>query len=532
MDINSSRFGRGPAFLAAAALLLAACGGGSTPAASAAPAASNGAASSNAAASSVAPASAGAFDLGKIEASVAYIQTQGTFVTADGTAEQVYSGSGFVFDSSGLIVTNNHVVTGGAFWKVSIGTNKTMLDAQLVGVSECSDLALLKVSGTYPALAMSPSDPTVGEQIYVAGHPNGDPYTLTNGIVAKPAAPADTSWASVKSEIQVTAQTYPGNSGSPVINAAGQVVGVQYASGIAGSAIAGESFAISSSEALGIINQIKAANGNLDYIGLNGEVNSDKTGIAIISVAPGSPADKAGIQAGDLLTNFNGTAVGTDGTKSTYCSVLRSHKSDATLTVTVSRNGQTLTGEINGRPLASTGGSVPASSAPSSPAASSPSSDSAALAKLQPFIPGEYFASCSLYDTSYSPTILLGAFCSAKGVDGVWYDLYANGADLQAAYKSDVKSYNAKPTTASVSCAKGNGNVDGTWSWGDQTGSHPDQGMLCYKAPISTDAGAPLYAWIEQVDPAINVLFTAELQSGKQLTLDKWWLDNSTLIEP
>ena len=226
-----------------------------------------------------------------------------------------------------------------------------MLDAQLIGVSECSDLAVLKVSGTYPALVMAATNPTVGEPIYVAGHPNGDPYTLTNGIVAKPAAPADTSWASVKNEIQITAQTYPGNSGSPVVDAAGQVVGVQYSGGAPGTTIAGESFAIASSEVKGIIDQIKAS-GNLDYIGLNGEVNADNTGIAIVSVAPGSPADKAGIVAGDLLTNFNGTAVGTDGTKSTYCSVLRSHKSDATFTVTVTRGGQTFRGEINGRPLA------------------------------------------------------------------------------------------------------------------------------------------------------------------------------------
>ena len=327
----------------AVAVVSVACGGGASPAVlSAAPASP---------AASSEPATPAAFDLSTIEASVAYIQTQGTFVTADGAKEQTYSGSGFVVDPAGLIVTNNHVVTGGAFWKVSVGADKTLLDAQLLGVSECSDLAVLKVSGTYPALVMAATNPKVGEQIYVAGHPNGDPYTLTNGIVAKPAAPADTSWASVKNEIQITAQTFPGNSGSPVVDAAGQVVGVQYSGGAPGSPIAGESFAIASSEAKGIIDQIKAS-GNLDYIGLNGEVNGDNTGIAVVSVAPGSPADKAGIEAGDLLTNFNGTAVGTDGTKSTYCSVLRSHKADATFTVTVSRGGETWTGEINGRTLA------------------------------------------------------------------------------------------------------------------------------------------------------------------------------------
>ena len=511
MERSKHRGGRSLIALVAVATLLVACGGGASSAAppSAAPASPSAAAASP-------TASQAAFDLSTIEASVAYIQTQGTFVTADGAKEQTYSGSGFVVDSSGLIVTNNHVVTGGAFWKVSVGSDRTLLDAQLLGVSECSDLAVLKVSGTYPALVMSATNPTVGEQIYVAGHPNGDPYTLTNGIVAKPAAPSDTSWASVKNEIQITAQTYPGNSGSPVIDAAGEVVGVQYSGGTPGSPIAGESFAIAASEAKGIIDQIKAS-GNLDYIGLNGEVNSDSTGIAVISVAPGSPADKAGIEAGDLLTNFNGAAVGTDGTKSAYCSVLRSHKADATFSITVSRAGQALSGEINGRPLALSGGSP----TPSSP----PSGGSAAIAQLQAFVPSAIWSTCTPYDTSPRPTITQGAFCSYSGVDGVWFDLFGSAADLKAAYASDVRSLNAKPNTATVTCAKGNGNVDSTWTWTGQTGNDPDQGLLCYK-----DGNGQ--AWIEQADPATNVMFTALLKSGNQAALDKWWLNNDTLIEP
>ncbi len=411
-------------------------------------------------------------------------------------------------------MTNNHVVTGGAFWKVSVGSDKTLLDAQLVGVSECSDLAVLKVSGTYPALVMSPTNPRVGEPIYVAGHPNGDPYTLTDGIVAKPAAPADTSWASVKNEIQITAQTFPGNSGSPVINAAGHVVGVQYSGGSPGSAIAGESFAIAASEARGIIDQIKA-NGNLDYIGLNGEVNGDNTGIAIVSVAPGSPSDKAGIEAGDLLTNFNGTAVGTDGTKSTYCSVLRSHKADATFTVTVSRGGQTFRGEINGRPLALAGGSATP--------AGSPSSGGTAIDQLRPFVPSAIWSTCATYPTTIT-TVVQGARCSYAGVDGVWYDLHGGPADLKAAYASEVTASDAKPTSATVTCEKGNGNVTTTWSFNGQA-SDPDKGLLCFK-----DADGN--AWIEQADPTTNVMFTAVLSSGDQAALYAWWLKNDTLVEP
>jgi S1-C subfamily serine protease len=450
--------------------------------------------------------------LAAIEASVAYVQTQGTFVTADGTQEQIYSGSGFVIDPSGLIVTNNHVVTGGAFWKVAIGASTTLLDAQLVGVSECSDLAVLKVSepGTYTALNMSAADPTVGEPIYVAGHPLGADYTLTNGIVAKASAPDDTSWASVQDEIQITAQTYPGSSGSPVVDAAGQVVGVEYAGGVAGSLNAGQSFAIGASEAKSVVDQIKSSGGNLDYVGLNGEANADGSGIAIISVAPGSPADKAGIEAGDLLTNFNGTAVGTDGTKATYCSVLRSHKSTDTFTVTVSRGGQTLSGEINGKPLAVTGGS------------STPTPGSAAIDQLEPFVPANIWSTCGL--PSEPSSALVSALCSysAAGVDDEGYSLYGSAADLKAAYEGDVGYYNAQPATSTLTCA--NGNVNGTWKWAGGA-SDPDKGLLCYK----DSAG---YAYIEQADPAIDVLFIAALKSGDQAALYNWWLNNTTLIEP
>jgi len=508
VDHNAHRIGPRLAALGVVAILLAACSS------SAATFPQAGGAPASGAPASVAPASGApiggqSVSLAAIEASVAYVQTQGTFVTADGTAEQIYSGSGFVIDSSGLIVTNNHVVTGGAFWKVSIGASTTLLDAQLVGVSECSDLAVLKVSGAYTALTMSTTDPAVGETVYVAGHPLGADYTLTNGIVAKAPAPADTSWASVKDEIQITDQTYPGSSGSPVVNAAGHVVGVEYAGGVPGSAIEGQSFAIGSSEAKSIIDQIRAS-GNLDYVGLNGEANSDGSGIAIISVAPGSPADKAGIEAGDLLTNFNGTAVGTDGTKATYCSVLRSHKSSDTFSVTVSRGGQTLSGEINGRPLAVTGGS------------SNPTPGSAAIAALKPYVPSYIWSTCSL--PSEPSSALVSAFCSysAPGVDVVGYSLYGSAADLKAAYQGDVAYYDAQPATGTLTCS--NGNVDGTWKW---TGgaSDPDKGLLCYKDSTGT-------AYIEQADPAIDVLFIAGLKSGDQAALHNWWLNNATLVEP
>ncbi|MHB8460246.1 MAG: S1C family serine protease, partial [Candidatus Limnocylindrales bacterium] len=491
-----------------AMLALAACSGGAAPSTSAVPTA------------------AGSFDLGTLQSSVAFIQTQGTFVTPDGTTEQVYTGSGFVVDPGGLIVTNNHVVAGGAFWKVQIGTNPTLLDARLLGVSECNDLAVLKVDGTFPALTLATSPPQVGEQIFVAGHPNGDPYTLTNGIVAKPPYADNTSWASVTQEIQITAQTYPGNSGSPVVNASGQVVGIQYSGGVPGSPIAGESFAIASTEAGPVINQLKTGQ-NLDTIGINGEAQASRKGIAILSVVPGSPADHAGVQAGDLMTNLNGTAVGADGTKATYCSVLRSHGPADALSVTVQRGGQTLKGEINGPALAVVGGGSPPSAAPtgvalgsSSPQVTSAAGGSTAIDLIQPLVPTSIWPSCSHSTDQVRSTVVQTAVCQpVAGVTSVWYDLYDNAADLSTAVAADAKNANA-----STSKACGTGPSDGTWQTTFTDGKvlkGPDLRLLCY-----TTSSA---AWIEQAYPNGNVLFTVELK-GSLADLFTWWKNNATLI--
>ncbi len=470
-----------------------------------------------------APTAAASFDLGTLQDSVAYIQTQGTFVTADGTNEQTFTGSGFVVDPNGLIVTNNHVVAGGAFWKVSIGSDPTLHDAHLLGVSECNDLAVLKVDGTYPALAFSTTAPHVGEPIYVAGHPNGDPYTLTNGIVAKPPYKADTSWASVTQEIQITAQTYPGNSGSPVVDANGKVIGVEYSWGAPGTPIAGESFAIASTEAAPVIDQLKTGK-NLDTIGINGEADSTRKGIAILSVVPGSPADHTGIQPGDLLTDLNGTAVGADGTKATYCSVLRSHGPTDALSVIVQRGGDTLKGEINGPALAivsSAPSAAPSDAALATPLASGAGASSA-IDLLQPLVPTAYWPNCTHATDPVRSTVVQTAVCSpVTGITSIWYDLYDSAASLKAGVAENVT---ARGATTAKDCATGPS--DGTWQSTFPDGkvlTSPDYRLLCY---TSTDGTA----WIEQAYPDGKVLATLEMKGGTLKDLFAWWKANNTIV--
>jgi serine protease Do len=298
--------------IAAAALLAAAC----TPAASPTPSA----ATTPSAAPSVAsaePSPSAAFELGDVQQSVAFVETQGTFVSPEGAEETGYTGTAFVVDDGGYLVPNNHVVTGGAFWKITL--NEETYDARVIGSSECHDLAVLKITGDdLKALRWSEQEPRVGESIFVAGHPNGDTYTLTDGIVAKTGEASESSWTSIKEELQITAQTFPGNSGSPVVSEEGAVLGVHYAGGTQGSQIEGQSFAISAVEAKPVVEQLMEGE-NVEYVGINGEA-IEEAGIWVVSVAPGSPASKTGILAGDLLTNVSGSSVGLDGTKSNYCS--------------------------------------------------------------------------------------------------------------------------------------------------------------------------------------------------------------------
>jgi serine protease Do len=294
--------------------------------------------------------------LDDVQSATIQIEAQGSFV--DPQVGQVTNaagrGSGFIIDPSGIAVTNNHVVAGAALLKVWVGGESEPKNASVLGVSECSDLAVIDIEGDgYPYLKWFDGDITTGLPIYVAGFPLGDPqYTLLEGIVAKARANGETRWASDDYVIEHTADTNPGNSGGPVITADGQVVGVHYA----GNADTRQAWAISRDEALPVIEQLKAGK-DVDSVGVNGEVVSSDDGslygVWVSAVTSGSPADKAGVQGGDIITKLEGLQVGSDGTMADYCDVLRSHKPTDPLAIEVLRfaSSEVMTGELNGPAL-------------------------------------------------------------------------------------------------------------------------------------------------------------------------------------
>ena len=265
---------------------------------------------------------------------VIQIESQGTFVDPQVglVTNGAGRGSGFIIDPSGIAVTNNHVVTGSALLKVWVGG--VQHNARILGVSECSDLAVIKVDGgPFPFLNWYEDTVKTGLEVYAAGFPLGEPqFSLTKGIISKEKADGQTSWSSLDYVLGHDAVINPGNSGGPLISADGKVVGINYSS----IASANQSFAIDEKTAKPVIDELTKGK-DIDSIGINGAaiVSDDKTfsGIWVSSVKSGSPADKAGVKAGDILYQMESLVLATDGSMKDYCSILRTHKPEDTLSL-------------------------------------------------------------------------------------------------------------------------------------------------------------------------------------------------------
>lgn len=303
------------------------------------------------------PTSAAIRTLDDVRKAVVQIEAQGTFVAPDGTTlfNVAGRGSGFIIDESGLAVTNNHVVTGSALLKVFVQGESRPRNARIVGVSECSDLAVIDIDGEgYPFLEWYDGEIKVGLDVFAAGYPLGDPeFTLTRGIISKARADGESSWASVDYVLEHDATINPGNSGGPLVTNDGKVVGVNYA----GRSDTGQYFAISRDEALKVIDILKEGK-DVTSLGINGEAFNDGSlsGIWVWSVRSGSPADKAGVRPGDVITQLERLILAEDGKMTSYCDILRSRLPTDTMQITVVR-GQTetvLEGQINGRALEET----------------------------------------------------------------------------------------------------------------------------------------------------------------------------------
>ncbi len=265
------------------------------------------------------------------------------------------TGSGFLLDRQGHVVTNNHVVAdadanGGAIEIVDEEGNR--FDADVVGRSPVYDLAVLyvpQVEGCDPAALGQSRALRVGETVVAIGSPLGLSSTVTSGIVSALSRPVTTSQegdgSSFINAVQTDAAINPGNSGGPLVNLRGQVVGVNSAIATAGSGLGGGAgnigvgFAIPVEQVRTTADQI-LRDGEARYPVIGAEVQTgDETtdGAEITRVVPGGPAEKAGLLDGDLVVSIDGVLV-TDGVS--LIVAIRTRQPGQTVELTVRRDGE------------------------------------------------------------------------------------------------------------------------------------------------------------------------------------------------
>lgn len=275
------------------------------------------------------------------------------------------SGSGIILSSDGEILTNNHVVEVAAGdGTISVNFNDgSAARAEIVGTDPLTDLAIIKaqdVSGLTPARLGESANVDVGEQVLAIGSPFGLEATVTSGIVSAmnravsvgsggPSGPSDPSGSAALDTtypaIQTDAAINPGNSGGPLVNMAGEVVGVN--SSIRTSSSMGEGgsiglgFAIPLEKVLPIVDQLR--NGETPTHARLGVTVRDSTnesslltGAGINSVEGGSAADQAGLVRGDVVTKVNDEQI--SGSESLVATI-RGHRPGDTVTLTVVRDG-------------------------------------------------------------------------------------------------------------------------------------------------------------------------------------------------
>ncbi len=260
------------------------------------------------------------------------------------------SGSGIVFSTDGYIVTNQHVIDGAESITVTL-SDETEYQANIVGQDEKTDLAVLKIKANgLTAAEVGNSDNLVqGETVLVIGNPLGETLSgsTTQGIISALGREIEID-GRIMHYVQTDAAINPGNSGGPLVNSAGQVVGVTSAK-ISSSTTEGLGFAIPINVAVPVIEEL-INNGYVSgrpLIGISGENITAQTasiynlpeGVYVRYVDPESGAYKGGILQGDIITGINGTEIKTI---SELNNQRDNFKAGDTVTLSVYRGGKTL----------------------------------------------------------------------------------------------------------------------------------------------------------------------------------------------
>ncbi|HZQ87686.1 MAG TPA: trypsin-like peptidase domain-containing protein [Acidimicrobiales bacterium] len=301
---------------------------------------------------------AGALDvkavLAKAEPAVVSIQSNVNSRFGTGRA----AGTGMLLTPDGEVLTNNHVVEGGSNIKVTI-IGKGTHNAHVLGTSPADDVALVQVEGVsgLPTVALGSSGALqVGDSVVTVGNAlalEGGP-TVTTGIVSALNRSIDTDTGSLSNLIQTDAPINSGNSGGPLLNSSAQVVGMN-------TAVAGNAQNIGFAIAIDTIKPLvptlakggrpSSSSASAAYLGVSLQ-DADQGGAQVTDVAGGTPAAKAGLSNGDVITAIDGQSL--QGA-SDLVAAIRSHKAGDKVQLTVQRNGatRTLSVTLASRPSAS-----------------------------------------------------------------------------------------------------------------------------------------------------------------------------------
>lgn len=221
-----------------------------------------------------------------------------------GTPQINSAGSGFVIDKKGIIVTNSHVVSGADTIEVRFKDDKKSYPAKLLGSDKLSDIALLKINVKFELNPLKLGDSSqlqVGQWVAAFGNPHGYAHTVTKGIISGVKREIDD--LNLFPLLQTDASINQGNSGGPLVNLKGEVIGINNA--IAAGA-QGISFAIPIDNVNNILQDIlKYGYVRRGFIGVMLGYTPDIKGALVTDVVPGSPAKAGGVQRGDLIVQFH-----------------------------------------------------------------------------------------------------------------------------------------------------------------------------------------------------------------------------------
>jgi len=270
-------------------------------------------------------------------------------------------GSGFIVDPKGYIITNNHVVDKADKIFVKLASDPDGSDghpATVIGVDKATDIAVIKITvdQALPTVKMGNSDGSqVGDWVMAIGSPLGLSKTVTAGIVsAKNRTIEPGSAGQFQHFIQTDAAINPGNSGGPLVNMAGEVIGVNTAIYTQSNGNQGIGFAMPSNTVINTYNDLigpdhKVVRGSIGILfqpsvsSAVERVYGAKNGIIIRSVTPGQPADKAGLKAGDVITAINGRQL-KDGDD--LVNDISARKPGTSVTIGYLRDGKSMTATV------------------------------------------------------------------------------------------------------------------------------------------------------------------------------------------